>query len=121
MSILAEEVEVVKDYRYLGLYPLKHLFGQQHQSQSLKDTEKTDKEAGSVLGTALEHLELIVNRKMLHKLMNIKNNTDHTLHNIVLNVLSVFSQSLLQLFCNTEAHRKSFLSTVVVIYNQRKL
>ena len=37
------------------------------------------KKVGSVLGTAL-----IVKRKILHKLMNIKNNTDHPLHNIVM-------------------------------------
>jgi len=48
---------------------------------------KLMKKAGSVLGTALEHMDLIVNRRMLHKLKNIKNNTNHHLHNIMLKQL----------------------------------
>ena len=38
------------------------------------DTKLTTliKKAGSVLGTALEHLEFLVERRMLHKLLNIQ-------------------------------------------------
>jgi len=35
---------------------------------------------GSMLGTAPEPLELIVRRRMLHKLLNIKDNTAHPLN-----------------------------------------
>ena len=42
---------------------LQHLLGQQHQRQRLKETEHTDKEAGSVLGAALG--SLIVKRRVL--------------------------------------------------------
>ena len=68
---------------------------------SIRDSKKLNKlikKAGSVLGTALE---TILKRRMLHKLVNIKNNTDHPLHNIVLQEWSVFSLRLLQLYCNT--------------------
>ena len=55
------------------------------------------KKPGSVLGTALESLELVVERRMLHKLLNIMENTTHPLHHILVRQQSVFSQRLLQL------------------------
>jgi len=53
--------------------------GQHYQSQRLKETNKLIKNAGSVLGIALEPLGLIVKRRMLYKLMNIKRKTLPTL------------------------------------------
>ena len=53
-----------------------HLLRQQHESQRLKETKLSDK-AGSVLGTALEPLELTVQR-ILHKLIKIMDNTPFT-------------------------------------------
>ena len=47
-------------------------------SSSIRDSKKLNKlikKAGSVLRTALEPLELIAKRIMLHKLINIKSNT----------------------------------------------
>jgi len=41
------------------------------------------KKAGSVLGTALEAQQLIVKR-ILQKLLNIVDNTEHTLHDTVI-------------------------------------
>ena len=46
------------------------MLGQQHQSQSLN---KLIKKVGSVLGTALEPLVLVVKRRTPHKLVNVKN------------------------------------------------
>ena len=42
-----------------------------------KKLNKLIKKAGSVMGTALGALDLIVQRRMLHKLMNIKNISAH--------------------------------------------
>jgi len=44
---------------------------------------KLMKKAGSVLVTALEPLDLIVTRRMPHKLINIKKNTAHALHKVL--------------------------------------
>lgn len=53
----------------------KHLLGQLHQKQRLQETEQMDEMPGSGLGTALQPLEMIAKRKMLHKLLNIMENT----------------------------------------------
>ena len=71
-----------------------------HKLNKLRN--KLIKKAFSVLWTVLEPLELIVQRRTLHKLMNIKDNTAHHLHNIWLTQQSVHSQRLLQLRYNTE-------------------
>ena len=36
-----------------------------------------------MLGTALEPLELVVERRMLHKLLNIMDTTQHPLHDLL--------------------------------------
>ena len=51
--------------------------------------------AGSVLGTALEPLELVVERRMLCKLLNIMGNTTYPLNN---NNLYIYCNSLFSLF-----------------------
>ena len=48
-----------------------------------KELNKLMKKAGSVLGTALEPIELVVERRMLHKLLNIMDNTSHPLHDLL--------------------------------------
>ena len=63
-----------------------------------KELNRLIKKAGSLLRTALEPLELIIKRRNLHKLVNIKNDTDHPLHNIMLK-LSVITLRTLQLHC----------------------
>ena len=63
---------------------------------------KLIKKAGSVLGTALELLELVGERRMLHKLLNEMDNTPS--HNLLVRQQSVFNQKLLQLCCNEDCH-----------------
>src|SRR4029434_4832040 len=46
---------------------------------TLRNAVKLIKEAGSVLGP----LQLVVERRMLHKLLNIMVNTTHTLHTLL--------------------------------------
>ena len=74
-----------------------------------------------VLGIALEPLELFVERRMEHKLLNIMDNTTHPLHNLLVRQQSVFSQRLLQLCCNKDRYRRSFLPTPIAINNESPL
>ena len=48
---------------------------------------------------------------------NITDNSEHLLHNTVIQQQSVFSQRLLQI-CNTDLYRRSFLNTGITIYNE---
>ena len=133
ISIMGEEVEVVEEYKYLGvhldnrldwrcntyavykkgqnrLYFLKklqsfsvcnkmlHIFYKSviesailsaaiRWGSSIRDSDlklnKPIKKAGSVLGTVVKPLELIVQRRILHK-MNIMDNSEHPLHNTMI-------------------------------------
>ncbi|MEQ2281745.1 hypothetical protein AMECASPLE_033579, partial [Ameca splendens] len=57
--------------------------------RKLRSFGKLIKKAGSVLGTLLE---IIVLRRILHKMKNIMENPEHPLHETVLQQQSVFSQ-----------------------------
>jgi len=67
---------------------------------NLKKHKKLIKKAWSVLGTTLESLEPIVQRRMLHKLLNVPDNTANSVYSIPVKQWSVFSQRLPQLCCN---------------------
>jgi len=96
--------------------------GSSIRASDLKITIKLIKKAGSELGTALEPLERMVQRRMLQKLPEIKRKkTTIPLHNAVIKPLSVFRQRLLQLCCNKEQHRRpcmhTELSYTTTVYN----
>jgi len=84
---------------------------------STRDSKKQNKQIRR-LAVCSGALEMIVKRRMLHKLVNMKNNTDHPLHNIVLKQKSLFSQRLLQLCCNTEKCMRCFLPAAISVYNE---
>lgn len=48
------------------------------------DLTKVIKKAGSVLGTVLEPLEVIVERRMVHNLLTILDDTLHPLHDLLI-------------------------------------
>ena len=167
--ILGEEVEVVEEYKYLGvqldnrlewkvnteyiykkgqsrLYFLRklrsfnvcpkmlHIFyksvvesaisfaaicwGSGIRTRDLKRINKLIKKAGSVLGVTLEPLELIIQKRMLHKLMKIMEDSSHPLHNTVKKQQSVFSERLVQVRCKTERYRRSFLPAAISLKNK---
>lgn len=62
----------------------------------------------------------VIERQMLQRLLNIMDNTWHPLHNLLVRQHSVFSWRLLQLHCNKDHYRKSFLTTITV-YNDSPL
>ena len=85
-----------------------------HVYQGLKLIKKDD----SVLGAVLEPLDQIINRRMLHQLMKMKNNIDHPLHKIVFKKKKgcVVSMRLLYLRCNMERYRSLFLPAAIAIH-----
>jgi len=72
---------------------------------------------GSVLRIALELLDVVVQRGVLPKLMSIKNSTAHPLHGTALKQ-SAISVRLLQLRCNTETYKMSFLTAAITTHHE---
>ena len=169
VSILGKEVEIVEEYKYLGvqldnrlewkcnteyiykkgqsrLYFLRklrsfnvctkmlHIFyksvvesaisfaaicwGSSIRTRDLKRINKLIRKAGSVLGVTLEPLELIVQKRMLHKLMKMMEDSSHPLHDTVIKQQSVFSERLLQVRCKTERYKRSFLPAAISLHNK---
>uniref|UniRef100_A0A8C6LZA4 Reverse transcriptase domain-containing protein n=2 Tax=Nothobranchius furzeri TaxID=105023 RepID=A0A8C6LZA4_NOTFU len=168
VSIMGEEVEVVEEYKYLGVHLDNRLdwrknseavykkghsrlhflrtlrsfnvcskmlqifyksvvesvissaivcWGSSIRSRDLKRLNSLIKKAGSVLGTTVEPLEEIMQRRILQRIKKIMDNPEHSLHKTVRQRKSVFSQRLLQFRCNTDRYWRSFLPTAIVIYN----
>ena len=69
------------------LWQVKPSVGAAASEPETKKLNKMIKKAGSVLGTALEPLELVVERRMLCKLLNIMGNTTYPLNNNNLYIL----------------------------------
>lgn len=69
-----------------------------------KRLNKLIKKTGFVLVSALELLELVVERRLLHKLLNIMDNTS---------AAQPAGWRLLQLHCSKDRYRKSFLPTAI--------
>ena len=85
-----------------------------------KDSKKLNnliKQTGSVRGTTLETLELIIQRRMLHKATSIKTATAHPLHNTALKQRSAIRMRLLQLCLNTKRYRRSLLTTAITLHD----
>ena len=70
------------------------------------------------MGTVVKHLELMVQRKVLHKMKNIMDHPEHPLQNTVIQQQSVFSQRLLHILWNTDYSRRYFLPTAIIFYNK---
>nr|XP_054588772.1 sorting nexin-22 isoform X1 [Nothobranchius furzeri] len=167
VSFMGEEVEVVEEYKYLGVHLDNRLdwrknskavykkghsrlhflrtlrffnvcckmlqifyksvvesvissaivcWGSSIRSRDLKRLNSLIKKAGSVLGTTVEPLEEIMQRRILQRIKKRMDNPEHSLHKTVRQRKSVFSQRLLQFGCNTDRYwRTSFLPTAIVI------
>ena len=64
--------------------------------------------AGSTLGTAIVSLEVVMERRMVQKLLSIMDNNTHPLHNLVSKQKSVFSGRLRQLSCRKDRFKNTF-------------
>jgi len=88
------------------------------------DTSRLNKlvrKAGSIIGCQLEHLEQVVERRTLKKLVSILDNPDHPLHHLLQGQRSTFSRRLLTLRCHKERYRRTFLPTAMRLYNSSPL
>ncbi|KAK7904749.1 hypothetical protein WMY93_017356 [Mugilogobius chulae] len=70
---------------------------------------KLVKKAGSVLGVELEPVGEVAERRILKKLLSIRNNTAHPLHQTLLSYRSSFSRRYRLPHSKTERHRRTFL------------
>ena len=93
-------------------------WGSSIRTRDLKRINKLIRKAGSVLGGTLETLEMIVQKRMLHKLMEMMEDSSHPLHNTLIKQQSVFSERLLQVRCKTERYRRSFLPAAISLHNK---
>ena len=73
--------------------------------------------AGSVLGCTLEPVEVVGERRMLDTLEFIRSNSSHSLHETVAAQNSSFSKRLLHPECKKERFRRSFIPSVIRLYN----
>ena len=89
-------------------------WGSSIRTRDLKRINKLIRKAGSVLGVTLE---LIVQKRMLHKLMKMMEDSSHPLQNTVIKQQSVFSERLLQVRCKMERYRRSFLPAAISLHN----
>ncbi|KAI3375915.1 hypothetical protein L3Q82_003775 [Scortum barcoo] len=85
-----------------------------------KDAARLDKlvrKAGSVVGTELDSLTSVAERRTLNRLLSIIDNPSHPLHSAISRQRSSFSDRLLSLSCSTDRLRRSFLPHAIRLYN----
>ena len=92
-------------------------WGRSIRASDTNRLEKIIKKAGSVLGLRLESFESVVERRTLNKLLSIRDNDQHPLYHTVVRERSTFSHRLLQLSCQRDRYRKSFLPYAITLYN----
>ncbi|KAI3373002.1 hypothetical protein L3Q82_023449 [Scortum barcoo] len=71
--------------------------------------DKLVRKAGSVVGTELDSLTSVAERRTLNRLLSIIDNPSHPLHSAISRQRSSFSDRLLSLSCSTDRLRRSFL------------
>lgn len=83
------------------------------RTQVHKETSGTfARKTGAVLETVLEHLELVFENRMLHKLLNIIERSSNALHNLLIRQLNTYNERLPQLHCDKEVHSCSILANI---------
>lgn len=60
----------------------------------------------------LETLTLVVEKTMLHRLLNIVDNTSHSLHELLVRQQSSF---IFRIHCDRECYRKSIISAAIAL------
>ncbi|XP_076606376.1 uncharacterized protein LOC143332617 [Chaetodon auriga] len=85
-----------------------------------RDVTRLDKlvrRVGSVVGTEIDRLISVAERRALSRLLSIMDNPLHPLHSVIFRQRSSFSDRLLSLSCSTDRLRKSFLSHTMWLFN----
>ena len=75
--------------------------------------EKLIRRAGSVVGTELDPLVTVAERRTMHKLLAILDNASHPLHTVISSQRSRFSERLLLPKCRTYRLRNSFVPSAI--------
>ena len=71
----------------------------------------------AVVGTELECLTTVAERRTLSRLLTILDNVHHPLHSTLNGQRSIFSGRLLSLSCSSDRLRKSFVPRAIQLYN----
>ena len=82
-----------------------------------KQLNRLRRKASSVLGSPLDTVEVLGDRRMAAKLSSRLDNVSHPLQDTLSSLCSSFSDRLLHPRCLTERYRRSFLPAVVRLYN----
>ena len=85
-----------------------------------KDASRLNKlvrKAGSIVGTELESMTSMAERRALIRLLSIKNNPEHLLHSTIQGQRSSFSSRLVSLHCSSDRMRRSLLPNTMQLYN----
>src|SRR4029434_9489475 len=75
------------------------------------------KRAGAVVGTELDCLTSVAEKRTLSRLLTILNNDHHPLHSTLNRQRSTFSGRLLSLSCSSDRLRKSFVPRAIQLFN----
>ncbi len=89
-------------------------------SAKQRDTRRLNrliKKASSVIGAEQNSVVSVADRRALHKLLSIINNSSHPLHELVMGQRRCFSGRLLSLKCSTERLRRSFMPRAITLFN----
>src|SRR4029434_387041 len=86
-----------------------------------RDAGRVDRlvrKAGAVVGTELDCLTTVTERRTLSRLLTtILDNVHHPLHSTLNRQKSIFSGRLLSLSCSSDRLRKSFVPRAIQLYN----
>lgn len=93
------------------------MLGGNIKKQDASRLDKLVRKAGSVVGTELDSLITVAERRVLSKLLSIMENPLHPLNSIILRQRSSFSDRLLLLPCSTDKLRRSFLPYAMQLFD----
>ena len=71
---------------------------------------------GSVIGVKMDSLGEVVERYTMRMVEAILNNTDHPLHNTLMDQRSNTGEGFLSLHWRTERYRRSFIATAIRLF-----
>src|SRR4029434_7834747 len=79
--------------------------------------DRLGRKVGAVVGTELECLTTVAERRTLSRLLSILDNDHHPLHSTFNRQKSIFSYRLRSLSCSTDRLRRSFVLKAIQLYN----
>lgn len=90
-------------------------WGTEAKAKEVKRLYKLINNAGSVRGTVLDPLEVVVERRIMSELQTIMDNTSHPLHDTLTGMRSTFWRRLIPPRCNKKSYRREVSCCVPVM------